>query len=272
MNIFKKFSLYLGISALALALNSCSDDDDGTVDIPDTNASIVANAQFISENTIEVSSVEVDDDAWIVVRKVNEDGSFSDPIAEPEFLEEGSHTNVVIVLDNSSATDVELADGDQLVVMLHEDDGDGVFEFEGTTGADALITDANGGGISDTFEISGPSFTVTDQTVAGNTITFDNVNSDEGAWIVVHNSDDAGAIDETDIVGYTYVPAGDNTDVVVTFLEDFVYTPGQTLWSRVYMDNPADEAFTFIDDSTTDNPATFGFSEDGTVTGSFVVN
>lgn len=272
MNTFKKFSLYLGISALALGFNSCSDDDDGTVDIPDTDASIVANAQFISENTIEVSSVEVDEDAWIVVRKVNEDGSFSDPIADPEFLEEGSHTNIIIQLDNSDATDVDLADGDQLVVMLHQDDGDGVFEFEGTTGADALITDANGGGVSATFDISAPSFTVTDQTVAENTITFDNVSSDEGAWIVVHNSDDAGAIDEADIVGYTYVPAGDNTDVVVTFLEDFVYTPGQTLWSRIYMDNPADEDFTFIDDSTTDNPATFGFSEDGTITGSFVIN
>jgi len=272
MNTFKKFSIYMGISALALGFNSCSDDDDGIIEDPETDASIVANAQFVSDNTIEVSSVEVNSDSWIVVRKVNEDGSFSERIADPEFIEEGSHSNIVIELNNSAATDVELEDGDELVVLLHEDDGDGVFEFEGTTGADAIITDTNGAEVNANFVVSAPNFTIADQTVSENTITFDNISTDEGAWIVVHNSDEAGAMVDSEIVGWTYVPAGDNADVVLTFNDGFTYTPGQTLWSQIYMDDPADELFTFIDDPATDMPARFGFNEDGTINGSIVIN
>lgn len=272
MKTFKNYSLYFGISALALGFTGCSDDDDGTVVIPDDNNSIVANAQFISENTIEVTSVEVDEDSWIVVRKVNDDGSYSAPIADAEFIEAGSHSNIIIELNNPDDVDVDLADGDELVVQLHKDDGDGVFEFAGTTGADALITDANGSAIHSTFVISGPSFTISDQTVSENTITFDNVNTDEDAWIVVHNSDAEGAIIDSEIVGWAFIPAGDNSDIVLTFDESFTYTPGQTLWSRIHMDDPADEEFTYIDDPATDMPALFGFSEDGTITSSIVID
>ena len=272
MNTIKRISLYLGISALALGFNSCSDDDDGIVELPESNASIVADAQFVSDNTIEISSVEVDSDAWIVVRKVNDDGTFSERIADPEFIEAGTHSNIIIELNNPEAADVDLQDGDELIVLLHEDDGDGTFEFQGTTGADALMTDANGAGINDSFVVSAPNFTITDQTVTENTITFDNVNTEEDAWIVVHNSDETGAIIDSDIVGWAFVPAGDNTDVVLTFDDAFTYTAGQTLWSRIYMDDPADQEFTYFVDPATDMPALFGFNEDGTITGSIVID
>lgn len=266
MHTMKKTSLYLGIFALTLGVSSCSDDDDGTVNIPDTDASITANAQVISQNVIFIDEVIIDDDAWLVARKVNEDGSFSEIISDPVLLQDGTHSDITITLNNTDATDVVLEDGDSIILMLHKDDGDGVFEFEGNSGADSLITDANGSGINAQVEVSAPSITWADQEVMENGILFDNISTNQNGWIVLHNADGEGAFSD-EMVGWAYVPAGDNPNVTVNFNEGFVYTPGQNLYSRLYIDNPADEAFTFGDDATTDIPESFGFGTDNTVTG-----
>lgn len=272
MNTLKKNSVYLAVLALGFGFSSCSDDDDnGTVVIPDTTASVTANAQVVSQNEILVSSVNLEADSWLVVRKVNDDGTFSDIIGRSAILGEGTHSNISIALDNTDATDVTLEDGDSLIVMLHEDDGDGVFEYEGTTGADALITDSMGSAISSDFVVTAPNFTIGDQAVVDNTIVFDNISTNRDAWIVLHNADETGAIVEDDIIGWEFVPAGDNTELTVTFEEGFVPTAGQTVYSRLYLDDPADEEFTWETDPATDMPETFGFGEDGTVTGSIVL-
>lgn len=272
MNTFKKNSVYLAVFALTLGFSSCSDDDDnGTVEIPETTATVTANAQVVSQNQIMVSSVNVEGDSWLVVRKVNEDGSFSDIIGRSDVLEAGSHSNIVIELDNTDATDVMLEDGDSLIVMIHEDDGDGVFEYEGTSGADALVTDAMGSAISSDFVVTAPNFTIEDQAVVDNTIVFDNISTNQDAWIVLHNADETGAIMEDDIIGWEFVPAGDNEGLVVSFEEGFEPAVGQTVYSRLYLDDPADGDFTFETDPTTDMPEFFGFEEDDSVTGSIVI-
>lgn len=272
MKTFKKNSVYFAVLMLSLGFSSCSDDDDnGTVEIPETTASITANAQVVSQNEIVVSNVNVEADSWVVVRKVNEDGTFSDIIGISEVLEEGSHSDITIELDNTDATDVTLEDGDSLVVMLHEDDGDGVFEYEGTSGADALITDSLGSAINSNFVVTAPSFTIMDQAVVDNSIVFDNISTNQDAWIVLLNSDDTGAIIEDDIIGWEFVPAGDNTALAVSFEEGFEPVVGQTVYSRLFLDDPADGNFTFETDPTTDMPEIFGFGEDDTVTGSIVI-
>src|SRR5690606_41536578 len=70
MNTLKKNSVYLAVLALGFGFSSCSDDDDnGTVVIPDTTASVTANAQVVSQNEILVSSVNLEADSWLVDRK-----------------------------------------------------------------------------------------------------------------------------------------------------------------------------------------------------------
>lgn len=272
MNIFKKNSVYIAVFALSLGFSSCSDDDDnGTVEIPETTASVTANAQIINQNEVVISNVILESDSWLTVRKVNEDGTFTEIIGVSDMLEAGTHTDIVIELDNTDATDVNLEDGDTLVVMIHEDDGDGVFEYEGTSGADALVTDSMGSAINSNFVVTAPSFTIMDQAVVDNTIVFDNISTSQDSWIVLFNSDDTGAILEDDIIGWELVPAGENEAVVVSFEEGFVPAVGQTVFSRLFMDDPADGTFTFETDPATDMPAIFGFGEDDSITGSIVI-
>lgn len=267
----KTLSLYLGTLALTLGVSSCSDDDDGNVVIPETDASITANAQVLSQNTLVVDEVTVDDAAWLVVRKVNDDGSFSDIISDPELLQEGTHSDISIELDNTNASDVMLEDGDSLILLLHKDDGDGIFEFEGDAGADELITDSLGSGIDAQVEVSAPNVTWADQEVMDNSVTFDNISTNQGGWIVLHNADSEGVFSD-DIIGRAYVPAGENSDFTVTFDDDFIFTPGQTIYSRLYLDDPADQEFTYTADGTDDMPESFGFGDDNSVTGSIALN
>lgn len=265
----KKSSLYLGIFAFSMGVSSCSDDDDGTVVLPETEASISAQAQVVSQNTLLIDEVVVDDGSWLVVRTMEDDGSPGAIINDPNdsFLEEGTHTDVTVELDNSNATEATLEDGDNLILMLHEDDDDMTFEWEGESGADAIVTDASGNAVEATVQVSAPNLSFSDPVIGDTGVDFGNITTNQDGWIVLHNSNEGGAISEDDIIGWTYVPTGDNPDVSVAWAKDFVYTPGQTVYSRFYMDNPADESFTFLDNPAQDSPYFFGFGTNNTITG-----
>ncbi|QED38165.1 hypothetical protein FK178_10745 [Antarcticibacterium arcticum] len=257
---------------IALSVTSCRNDDDDNGGVAQPTGTITVEDQTLSGNLLEVSSVTVSTSAWLVVKKVNDDNSFSDMIAEPVLINQGTRNDIEIELDNTNAAAVEIEDGDTLVLMLHADDGDGVFEYQGNTGQDMPIKNAAGNVVTETVVISSPSFEIEDQDVENNTITYTNVSTRRTGWIVVYNSTAAGAIDEDNIIGYTYLEEGNNADVVVTFEDTFTFTPGQTIFSRIHKDDPADEEFTYIDDPDTDMPESFGFGTDTTITGSTIIN
>ena len=265
MNTLKKNSVYLAVLALGFGFSSCSDDDDnGTVEIPETTASVTANAQIVNQNEVLISNVIVEENSWLAVRKVNDDGTFTDIIGVSDMLEAGTHTDISITLDNTDAADVSLEDGDTLVVMIHEDDGDGVFEYEGTSGADALVTDSMGSAIDADFVVTAPSFTISDQAIADNSIVFDNISTNQDSWIVLLNADD-------EIIGWEFVPAGDNETLAVSFEEGLAPAVGETVYTRIYLDDPADGTFTNATNPAEDIPASFGFGADNTISGSFVI-
>jgi len=267
-----RYLRYFVFALIAIGFTGCSDDDDNGVVIPQPTGTINAEDQTLSGNVVEVTSVTVSTNSWLVIKKVNDDGSFTDMIAEPLLIQAGTRNDFDIELDNTDAADVDLEDGDTLVLMLHADDGDGVFEYEGNTGQDMPIRNAAGNVVTETFVISSPSFEIEDQDVEDNTITFTNVSTRNTGWIVVYNSTATGTIDEDDIIGYSYLEEGDNADVVVTFDDTFTFTPGQTVFARIHLDDPDDEEFTFIDDEETDWPEFFGFGTDPIVGGSLIIN
>ena len=266
-----RYLRYLVFAVIAIGLTSCDNDDDAVV-IPQPTGTINVEAQTLSGNTLEVTSVTVSTNSWLVVKKVNEDGSFTDMIADPVLIQAGTRNDIDIELDNTDAADVDLEDGDTLVLMLHADDGDGVFEFEGNTGQDMPIRNAAGNIYSATVVVSSPAIEIEEQDVEDNTITFTNVSTRSTGWIVVYNSTATGTIDEDDIIGYTYLDEGDNADVVVTFDDTFTFTPGQTVFTRIHLDDPDDEEFTYIEDQDTDMPEIFGFGVDPFVGGSLIIN
>lgn len=57
----------------------------------------------------------------------------------------------------------------------------------------------------------------------------------------------------------------------VPFDEGYVHTPGSSVYPRLYMDDPADQEFTYTAGGTEDLPQTYGFDET-TGEGRFVGN
>lgn len=255
-------------------MNSCSDDDDGDVIEPvgpTGSITITDDAQTLTDNTILVNEVTISTDGWLVARKVNADQSFSAVLADT-LLQEGTSTNLEIQLDNMNDQNVTLEDGDVIVFVLHQDDGDGQFEYvDESSTADQTIKNAAGSAVTETVVVSQPSVTIEDQSVVNGQIIVQNVSITEPAWVVVYN-DAGGTIDETDIIGRTLVSPDSPDNVVVDLDDDFTPTAGQNIYTRIHFDDPADETWTFEDDNTQDVPMTFGFETDNTITVTSVLN
>ncbi len=278
MSNLKKYTFYFGVLLLVLSLNSCTADDD-SIEETTATGSITVEEQIVHQNILVVKNVEIDTDAWLVVRKLNGYANYSGILAEPVFIEKGSTNDIRVELGNEEARGdwrMHIGDGTNLILMLHQDDGDGVFEFEDNSGADKLIKDANsihfGGNLSESVKIHRPGFIVEDQIVENRTVLIDTVSTKENGWIVLHDSNEDESINESEILGHTYVTAGDNIGVEVVLDEDFDYTAGHVLYSRLYRDDPADEQFTFKENQEEDLPMIFGFGDNNTITGSFIID
>lgn len=97
-----------------------------------------------SGSEVFIEEVTLTQDGYVVIHKVNEDGSPGDVIGVSEALSAGEHTNIVIQLDE------ETAEGESVIAMLHQADGNGTFDFPG---GDTPLTDAEGNIIQVSFDI-----------------------------------------------------------------------------------------------------------------------
>ena len=147
MNVnFFTMTLWKGIliTILLIPFNSCEKNDD-TERGPALKGSITANDQLLSEaSTIFVEKVEVNSEAWIVVRTIlfepiHFPDGYSEIISEPLLLEKGTTTEFYLQIHNDANVDLE---GATAVLMLYEDDGDGVFEE--SMESDRAFTDIEG--------------------------------------------------------------------------------------------------------------------------------
>lgn len=265
---FKKFAVYFGILFLTFGLTGCSDDDDGVMEERDpATGTITAGDQVISGNTLIVENVTVGQDSWLVARNAGGENA-ADIVSEPVFLEEGSHDNVELPLLNTANLTGDI-EGDDFVLMLHEDNPDagvqGQFDFSTMTGEDRPITDATTGqNVRADVTTTSPTFEVEDQAVVDNTVTFSSVTTGPtGGWITLYNQNEDGTQSD-EIIGTTYVEAGDTSPQTVTFREGFNYIPGQTIYANLHADNPADQQFTFEEDAETDAREVYGFTANTT--------
>src|SRR5690606_9204888 len=91
-----RYLRYFVFALIAIGITGCSDDDDNGVVIPQPTGTINAEDQTLSGNTVEVTSVTVSTNSWLVVKKVNDDGSFTDMIAEPVLIQAGTSNDIDI--------------------------------------------------------------------------------------------------------------------------------------------------------------------------------
>jgi|GEM_PF-2314329 len=108
-----------------------------------TNGQIV-NAVVLGEveagNLITVPRAQLEEDGYVVLYRVNSNGE-SDVVGHSDLLEAGNHTNISIQLEGGPAVERQA-----IVAALHEDDGDGKFEYPE---ADGYLISSSGTVISD---------------------------------------------------------------------------------------------------------------------------
>lgn len=277
---FQNYSVYLGILFLSLSLSSCSNDDDaGEIDQwEEATATLEVGDQTISQNTVIIDRVTVAQDSWLVVRNVGSENS-AEIVSDPVFLTEGTHENVEVTLNEEANLTGDEA-GDELVVMIHIDDpnagNQGEFDYNGQNGADMPITDDSGTIIRGEITATAPSlYADDDQTVTENDeVTFTSVNTGAtGGYVGLYGQNEDGTINENELIGVSdYIEPGENENVTAQFFEDYDYRAGETIYPRLFTDNPTDQNFTYeSSDRTEDLPETYGY-DPGTGEGRYVVN
>ncbi|HET8860852.1 cupredoxin domain-containing protein [Marivirga sp.] len=251
-------STVFAVAASSLLFTACNEED-GDVVAPDMpKGMLTVSDQTISQNTIIVSNVNLDQDGWIVVHASENEGPVvPNIISEPVFVEAGDANDISVPLTDFSSFSGET----EVWVMLHTDNGEaGVYEFDGANGLDAPITvtedDNDGDGeeeteiVMDNINISAPSITVSNQAVSENMVVIEEVNAAADGWIVIHEGEASGPV-----IGQTYVEAGVNNNVMID-LGNATFSGGEMLFPMLHIESPADGEYGFPDNG--DGPEVFG--------------
>ncbi|WP_375580768.1 hypothetical protein ABWH96_07050 [Marivirga tractuosa] len=253
-------SSFIAIAASSLLFTACNNEDEEEEmmepDMP--TGMLTVSDQLISQNTINVSNVNLDQDGWIVVH-ANEEGEpvVPDIISEPVFVEAGESSDIEVPLNDFSS----LSDGGSVWVMLHTDDGEeGTYEFDGANGLDAPITTEDGDIVMNEISLTAPSITASNQVVNENMVAIEEVNAAVDGWIVIHEDDGDG--NPGPVLGQTFVEAGSNSDIMID-LGDATFSGGEMLFPMLHIESPADGEYGFPDNG--DGPEVFG--EDVVVVG-----
>ena len=256
-DFFKKTTLMLLV--LAVTFVGCNDEDEDMEPMDPTGTLIVSDQALTENNSIIVSSVTMDMDGWIVVHASTSEGGPVVPgiISEAKMVSAGTSTNVEVMLNS----DVEIADGDVVYVMLHTDDGTiGTYEFDGSSGFDGPILDSDGNIVmtSITLSVDGdPTGTlmVSDQTLSQNMVHISNVTLDRAGWVVVHASTSEGGPVVPGIISEPKMVAAGSTDDVMVELTDFAdLSDGATLHVMLHTDDGTAGEYEFDGANGFDNP------------------
>lgn len=244
-------STLVGIAASSLIFTACNNEDDEMIEPEMPTGMLTVSDQSISQNTIIVSNVNLDQDGWIVVHASEQGGPVvPDIISEPVLVEAGESSEIEVTLNDFSS----LSDGASVWVMLHTDDGEaGTYEFDGSNGLDAPITTEEGEIVMSEITLSAPSVTVSNQVVNENMVIMDEVNAAVDGWIVIHEDDGEG--NPGPVIGQTFVEAGSNSNVMID-LGDATFSGGEMLFPMLHIESPADGEYGFPDNG--DGPEIFG--------------
>jgi hypothetical protein len=244
-------STLVGIAASSLIFTACNNEDDEMIEPEMPTGMLTVSDQSISQNTIIVSNVNLDQDGWIVVHASEQGGPVvPDIISEPVLVEAGESSEIEVTLNDFSS----LSDGASVWVMLHTDDGEaGNYEFDGSNGLDAPITTEEGEIVMSEITLSAPSVTVSNQVVNENMVIMDEVNAAVDGWIVIHEDDGEG--NPGPVIGQTFVEAGSNSNVMID-LGDATFSGGEMLFPMLHIESPADGEYGFPDNG--DGPEIFG--------------
>lgn len=251
-------------SAMAFTFTACDDDDDDDDGIlEDDQTEIDVFDQDVSRNMIYVQSVEVPAGGWVVVhRDAGGQPEVPDIISEPFYVSEGETEDIELLITSPN----DLSGGETLWVMLHEDDGDQQYEFDGSQDSPDQPYMDDGAIVMDNISIGGPFLDVSTAVYdsAANEVYVPEVNAAVDGWLVVHNEAAAGGPVLPGIIGKVEVSEGVNEDVTIPLDNSAMVNDGQMLFPMLHIDNGEIGEYEFDGSAdSNDPPEIFGYDSNG---------
>ncbi|MDT0650681.1 DUF7282 domain-containing protein [Autumnicola edwardsiae] len=270
---FEKYAKYFFAFTLFVGLASCDDDDDlnDTELFPDATGTISASDQTLSGNTLILEDVTVGQDTWVVVTNSDD----QQMAAEPYLIEDDEDGEVRIEL-NEDANLTGNAEGDDFDVSLYADNPN-----EGTMGMydegiDDPVRDNMDMEVTQTVNTTAPGILGDDDQMVTDEgdVAFNNVNTGPtGGYVGLYGTNEDGTPNYDEMIGMSdYIQPGEQTNVTARFNEGYNYTTGETYYPRLYLDDPADQQFTYTASGGTEDMAEIYGYDSTTGTGSFVGN
>lgn len=260
------FMTWMLAGTMALTFTACDDEDDDDDNIfEDDQTELEMFDQDVSQNMIMVSSAEVPEGGgWVVIHRDNGNGGPQVPeiISEPYYLSEGETEDFAVKINS----DYDLTGGETLWAMLHEDDGDQQYEFNGEGTPDQPFMD-EGEIVMENFSIGGPYLDVSAAVYdsAAHEVYIPEVNTAVEGWLVIHNEEMGGGITLPGIIGKVEVDEGVNENVAIELDDNVTITDGQKLYPMLHIDNGEEGEYEFDGSAdSNDPPEVFGHNEDGT--------
>jgi hypothetical protein len=237
---------YPGPDDFALDMMSQPVAKDFKTQVTNTNVSSVSvmNQDANPLNRVVVQQIIHDAAGWIVIHEDN--AGAPGAVIGKTLLTAGVSQNVAITLSR------DVVDGEVLYAMLHKDEGvAGTYEFPG---ADAPVLDPLGAVIAPAFTIiiaANNVFAVDQSPTDVSTIMeIDSIYSRQAGIVAIYTTvtgpPDAGGIPTVvpdELLGYELVPAGLTRGLQVVLKRPAVLS--ERLITRLHVDAPADNAFTF---------------------------
>lgn len=255
----KKFYLLMLPMILSLALVACSDDDDDIIDpgLDPTGTVVVDDEVMLQDGALIISSVSMSEPGWVVIHRDNNGSPMvPDIISEPTWVDAGPTTNLVVELADGE----EVTDGETLWVMLHTDDGTlGTYEFNGSNGLDAPITNTEGNVVVESFTVvveSPNMVTANDQDLVNGVVGVASITLAQDGYVVVHASNAAGdgPMVPAIISEPVYLEAGTYNNVEVPLTNDANVEAGDVLWIMLHEDTGTEEEYEFDGSNGLDLP------------------
>lgn len=233
---------------LSLGLVACSDDDDDVIDpgITPTGSIVVDDEVMLQDGTLSINSVSVSSPSWVVIHRDNNGAPMvPEIISVPKRVDAGPAVGVTVELKDGE----EVQDGETLWVMLHTDDGElGTYEFDGTNGLDAPITDEAGDIVTESFMVSlANAVTASNQDLVNGIVNVESIKLEQDGYVVIHASNEAGdgPMVPQIISKPVYLEAGAYENVGVPLKEDANVEAGDVLWIMLHNDTGEEEVYEF---------------------------
>ena len=231
---------------LSLALVSCSDDDDDNPVLLPTGSIVVDSEEMIEDGMLTINAVSMSNPGWVVIHRDNNGAPMvPEIISVPKMVEENTTSDVVIELKDGE----EVEDGETLWVMLHTDDGViGEYEFNGTNGLDAPITNEAGDIVTESFMVSlANAVTANEQDLVNGVVNVESIKLEQDGYVVIHASNEAGdgPMVPQIISQPVYLEAGEYENVGVPLTDEANVEAGDVLWIMLHNDTGEEQVYEF---------------------------